>query len=70
MTITIDLDPPILEPLERLAKGRGCSVEEMARTAISEYVCSAASANLFPALVKAVTDSFAENDELYRRLAK
>lgn len=74
MTIIIQLDSPLAEPLERLARGRGCTVEELARSALADYVRSAEPgaplAGLDPALAQAVADSFRENDELYRRLAK
>ena len=68
MTITIDLSPQLLEPLERMARERGCPVEELARAAIAQYV--RAPAGLDPALAEAAEASFRENDELYRRLAK
>ncbi len=73
MTITIDLAPPLLEPLEQLARSRGCSVEELTQAVLTEYVRTAkpaAPAGLDPRLAQAVADSFRENDELYRRLAK
>lgn len=70
MTITIDLRPEQYESLAELARRRGMTAEELARAAIAEYVRVTSAAPLDPALAQAVADSFAENDELYRRLAR
>ncbi len=73
MTITIDLPPALAEPLLKLAASRGCTPEEAARAVISEHLATTAKSGspaLDPVIAAAMADTFRENDELYRRLAR
>jgi hypothetical protein len=63
----------VYTPLERIAQTRGTTPEELARTVLGafvRYVANEPSPTHDPAFRKAMADTFRENDELYRRLAK
>lgn len=73
MTLMIELDTPFLDTLRQEAKGLGVSVEEFAKTVLQNHVrlkrgnVSVADDSAFRA---AMTATFDENAELYRRLAQ
>jgi hypothetical protein len=73
MTITIQLDGPGLAALQQEAANLGVSVEQLADTIIQRHVRGRA--GLGPVVDeatfrKAMADTFRENEELYRRLAR
>lgn len=73
MTITINLDEPSLSAPQEEASGLGLSVEHMADAIIRRQLRTrAGSATVADDEVfrKAMADTFPENEEVYRRLAK
>jgi hypothetical protein len=73
VTNTITLGSDVFTPLERIAHTRGISPDELARTVLGAFVRHAdreSSPGLDPAFRQAMADTFRENDDLYRRLAK
>lgn len=73
VTTTINIGTDVYTPLERIAQTRGVSPEELARTVLGAFVRHAdrpSSPAPDPAFLQAMADTFRENDELYRRLAK
>jgi len=73
MTITIELDDAIRTDFQQEAESLGLSLDQLADAIIRRHIQSKSvdhSSALDPAFQKAMADSFRENDELYRRLAK
>ena len=64
MTITIDLPPEKLSRLAEIAKERGVSTEDLARSELEEFLARQSE------FVTAASYVLAKNAELYRRLAK
>ena len=69
MTITIQLDGPKLNILENEAANLGVAPEQWAEAIIHRQLERRPIAN-DDAFRKAMDDTFRENEELYRRLAK
>lgn len=70
MTITIHLDGTKLAVLEKEATTLGVPVEQWAETIIDRHLESREVADREIRFRKAMDDTFRENDEAYRRLAK
>lgn len=73
MTIQIELDEPGLAVLEQEASRLGVTVEQLAGTVLRSHIGSLGGRHLDAsnaAFRKAMTDTFRDNEEVYRRLAK
>ena len=73
MTIMIELEDPDLNVLKEEAARLGIAVEQLAHAIIHRHVGSHAQATTATgdnAFRKAMADTFRENNELYRRLAR
>jgi hypothetical protein len=73
VTKSITLGNDVYSPLERIARARGISPDELARSVLGAFVRHAdrnSPPELDPTFRQAMADTFRENDELYRRLAK
>lgn len=71
MTITIDVAGSSLVRLQSEADRLGVSVEQLAKTVIERHTDRPEVGTLDEITFrKLMTDTFRENDELYRRLAK
>lgn len=73
MTITIELDEPMLNAFQQEASDLGISVDRLADAIIRQHFRSGTHVSgsaTDPAFQKAAAETFRENEELYRRLAK
>jgi hypothetical protein len=73
MTITIDLDGPGFSALAEEASGLGVSVEQLADTIIRRHLRARTAKGTIAddeVFRKAMADTFRENEEVYRRLAR
>ena len=68
MTITIQVDGKNLTTLQRQAATLGVPVERMAEVIVQRHLQGSSKDD--PAFRKIMEDTFRENEELYRRLAK